>query len=162
MFALPSIPSWDALHPAVSHFPIVLLVIAPLFLLLALFREERKATFLSLAFWFMVAGTVGIYLAAATGDAARDVAPRTATVVKAIEDHESAGSAIRATFSVLTCLLAVLLYGPRLSKRVLPPSSEKALTAVLLVLAIAAFVPLSNAAHTGGRLVHSLGVHARL
>ena len=32
MLQFPAIPSWDALHPLIIHFPIALLLIAPIFI----------------------------------------------------------------------------------------------------------------------------------
>ena len=33
MLQFPAIPSWDALHPLIIHFPIALLLIAPIFII---------------------------------------------------------------------------------------------------------------------------------
>lgn len=162
MFALPSVPSWDALHPGVSHFPIVLLVVAPVFLVVGLISPARRESCLALALWFTAAGTLAVYLSAATGDAAREVAQKTPEVVKAIEAHESAGSVVRAAFTVLTLGLAALRYGPRVVKKPLAPATAAVLTCVLLALYGVASLPLYNAAHSGGVLVHKLGVHAKL
>ena len=162
MFALPSIPSWDALHPGVSHFPIVLLVVAPVVLLVGLMSETRRRSCLELALWFMIAGTLGVYISAATGDAAREVASKTPAVKQAIEEHETIGSVVRAAFTALTLALAALLYGPRLVKKPLAPGTVTNLAIALLVLYLAACLPLYNAAHSGGVLVHKLGVHAKL
>ncbi len=162
MFALPSLSNWDALHPAFSHFPIVLLLVAPLFLILALCSPARRQGLLVLALSFMVAGTLAVCLSAATGDAARDVALKTPSIAKAIEDHENIGSTVRAAFSVLTALLAALLYGPRLLRKELSLGTATTLTVGLLLLSLVALLPLVNAAHSGGVLVHKLGVHAKL
>jgi uncharacterized membrane protein len=162
VFALPSLPSWDAFHPGVSHFPIVLLLVAPVLLLVGLLSPGRRNSHLTLAFFFMVAGTLGVYLSAATGDAARDIASKAPPVVAAIAEHENLGSLVRAVFTALTLLLAALLYGPRLLKKSLAPATLATLTCVLLVLYACALLPLYNAAHSGGLLVHKLGVHAKL
>jgi uncharacterized membrane protein len=40
---LPMIPGWDGLHPMIIHFPIVLFLLPPLFLLFAAFtRNDRR------------------------------------------------------------------------------------------------------------------------
>ena len=90
-----------------------------------------------LAFAVVVAGTLGVLLSAATGDAARDAASPAPRIAAAIAEHEDLGSFVRAAFSVLALLLA-------------------------LVLHLVALLPLYNAAHSGAVLVHKLGVHARL
>jgi|WetSurMetagenome_2_1015567.scaffolds.fasta_scaffold08944_2 uncharacterized membrane protein len=162
MFQLPSIPSWDALHPGISHFPIALLLVAPLLILAGLFMTQRRQGLFVMALVLMIAGSLGIYLSASTGDEAKLLAPKTQDVQKAVDLHESVGSAARAVFSGLTVLFAALLYGPGLLKRTLSPRVSGALAwAFLLLYAIGALI-LMNAAHTGGVLVHTLGVHAKL
>ena len=162
MFALPSLPGWDAFHPAVSHFPIALLVVAPALLLVGLLSPGRRNGLLTLAFAFTLAGTLGVYLSAASGDAARDVASKAPAIAAAIAEHESLGSLVRAMFSVLVVLFAALLYGPRLLRKSLAPATSTTLACVLLVLFVVALLPLYNAAHSGAILVHRLGVHAKL
>jgi uncharacterized membrane protein len=162
VFALPTIPSWDALHPGVSHFPIVLLIVAPVFLLIGLLSPRRRDGYLTLALVLMAVGTLGVFLSAASGDAARDAASKTPPIATAIAEHEELGSVVRAAFSALTCLFAAILYGPRLLKRSLAPAAFTALLYVLLVVSFIAFLPLYHAAHSGGLLVHKLGVHAKL
>jgi uncharacterized membrane protein len=162
MFELPTIPSWDALHPAISHFPIALLLVAPLFVLVGLWLRDERRTLWSVAIGLMVAGTVGVYLSAATGDAAKELAQKTPEVTAALEKHESIGELARALFSVLTVLLAALHVGPGLIKRALGPRLSTALACAFLAVYAGAALILVNAASSGGLLVHVLGVHARL
>jgi len=161
MFNLPSIPAWDAFHPGISHFPIVLLLVAPVFILAGVLSQTRRRHFVVLAFWFMVAGTLGVYLSAATGDAAKELAPKTPEITKAIETHENIASVVRAVFTVLTLLLGSLLYGPGLLKKQLNTNLFTWLTLLFLLLYGAGLLPLYNAAHSGGLLVHQHGVHAK-
>jgi uncharacterized membrane protein len=166
MFDFPSFPSWDALHPSVSHFPIALLLVAPACLFAALWLTKHRRTLAVVAFGLMLAGTLGVYLAASTGDAARDVArdaaPQSPEVKAAVQTHEDLGSAVRAVFSALTVLLAALLFAPRVFKRELKASHFLAGLIALLVLCLAAGLILLNTAHSGGLLVHKLGLHARI
>lgn len=162
MFAIPFLPAWDALHPAISHFPVVLLLVAPLCLLLALFSPANRRALLVIALALLAAGTIGAYLSAATGDAARDSATRSPELAKAIEEHEEIGSVVRAASTGLTLLLAGLLYGPRLLKRTLPEAVVPRLVAALLALSVVASLAVYNAARSGGVLVHRLGIHAKL
>jgi hypothetical protein len=113
----------------------------------------------------MLAGTIGVYVAASTGDSARDVArdaaPQSPEVKTAVQAHEDLGSAARAAFSALTVLLAALLFGPCVLRRELKGSHFLAGLIALLVLYLAAGLILLNTAHSGGLLVHKLGLHAR-
>ena len=159
-FATPS--SWSALHPSVSHFPIVLLLVSPIFILLALWRRAQRPTLMAVAVGLLLAGTLGIYLSASSGDEAKKQAPETAEVKAALDHHESLGSAARAVFTGLSVLLLALQCGPAITKRTLRPRATVALTTLYLVLYAAAVILLLDAAHSGGLLVHKLGVHARL
>ena len=162
MFQLPPIPSWDALHPTISHFPIALLLVAPLCLLAGLWCRDQRRALAMVALGLMAAGTLGVYLAASTGDAARDVAVQTPEVKAAIQAHEDLGAVVRAVFSALTVLLAALLFAPGLARRELTSRELGAGIAVILVLSVVAGLILVNTAHTGGLLVHKLAVHARI
>ncbi len=159
MFDIPRIPSFDALHPAVSHFPIALLLIAPLFLLLASWLRRHRLVLAGVALGLMATGTVGVYLAATTGDAARDAASGRPELKNFIAAHEELGSVARATYSVLTGLLAALLLARRLSGRE-PGRLLPAGLVTLAVLSAAAGLILVNTAYTGALLVHQHGLHA--
>ena len=68
MQALPPIPAWTELHPLVIHFPIALLLVAPLFIVAGIIANPQKGRpFLVVALSLMVLGTVGTVLAVGTG-----------------------------------------------------------------------------------------------
>ena len=159
---LPSLPAWEAAHPAVSHFPIALLVLAPALMLVGLIRRRLREELFVLAFAALALGTCGIYLSAASGDAARDVAPKALPIAAAIAEHEELGSLARALFTGLSVLCALALFAPRLLRRKLAPAVSTSLCWILFLLGLAALVPLWSAAHSGAVLVHRLGVHAKL
>ena len=162
MFELPSIPSWDALHPALSHFPIAVLPLVPVFVLLALWLREQRRTLMAVAIGLLVFGTLGVYLSAASGDAARELAPKLPEVASALERHESMGELARALFTVLAVLLAALEYVPWLFKKELAPRTFAALAAAFVAVYLVVSLLLVNTARSGGVLVHRLGVHARI
>jgi len=83
-------------------------------------------------------------------------------VKEAVQAHEDLGSAVRAASSALTVLLAALLFGPRMLKRELKRSHLLAGLTTVFVLSLVVGLILLNAAHTGGLLVHTLGLHARI
>ena len=71
MIQMPPIPSWEGLHPLVIHFPIVLLLVAPLLVLVgALLKPEKGRQVLYVALALLIAGTLSTFLATATGEAA--------------------------------------------------------------------------------------------
>lgn len=157
---LPPIPSWTELHPLVVHFPIALLLVAPLFIVCGIIANAPKGRpFLVAAFVLMLLGTGGIFLAVATGEAAGEVAHRTASVSAVLERHEDLAEATRMVFSVLTVVFASLLFLPRVFKLEATSASARILPLAFLLLYAAGAVLLVNTAYHGGRLVHELGIH---
>jgi uncharacterized membrane protein len=160
MFEPPPLPGWNGLHPLVVHFPVALLLVAPLFVLLgSVFREAGKCFFMA-ALIVMSLGTVGIYIAVPTGEAASKLAPRTDEVASVLTRHEALAGQTRAAFTALTLLFGAGLIASRFIKL------RRAVVAVLLVaflgLYAAGALLLANTAHNGGRLVHQFGVTAMI
>ncbi len=161
MIEFPPIPSWDALHPLVVHFPIALLLVAPLFVLIGmLVRPERGRLFLIAALILMACGTVATFVAVASGEAAGKLAERNAAVDAVLEHHEELAETSRAVFAALTLAFAAVLFGPRLLRRELGRGVALGMLSAFLVAYVAGAVLLANTAHNGGRLVHELGVTA--
>lgn len=159
--ALPPIPNWTELHPLVIHFPIALLLVAPLFIVGGILVNPLKGRpFLIAALVLMVLGTAGTFLAVATGEAAGEVAQRTAAVSAVLGRHEDLAETTRIVFSVLTLIFAALLFLPRLFTREATGASSRILPLAFLLFYCAGAIVLVNTAHNGGRLVHELGIHA--
>src|SRR5512142_2113369 len=89
MFQLPPLPSFDALHPLIIHFPVVLLLVAPLFVLMGALLPPRKARpVLAAALLLMLLGAVTVFFAIVTGEAAGNLADRTPQINAVLERHE--------------------------------------------------------------------------
>jgi uncharacterized membrane protein len=161
MFQFPPIPSWDALHPMIIHFPIALLLIAPVFILLgALLRPGRGRPYQIAAMALMLIGTVGTFVAVETGEAAAELAERTPTTEQAIHIHESLAERTRAVFTVLSIIFLALLVVPRWITQPENRLTTTILPLAFLVLYSAGILLLLNTAHNGGRLVHEYGIRA--
>jgi uncharacterized membrane protein len=161
MLQLPPIPSWDALHPLIIHFPIALLLIAPAFIIIgALLQPPKGRPYLVAAMVLLLAGTVAIYVAIETGEAAGKLAERTPGVEQVIETHESLAERTRTVFTVLSVIFVALLVMPRLLKKDDTRLTSTILPLAFLVLYGAGALLLVNTAHNGGRLVHEFGVRA--
>lgn len=150
-------PNWSDIHPAVIHFPIVLLFIAPLFLLIgAIFnKQDFKTTFLILLFL----GTLSILVAVATGEAAGEkITVINDALLETLDNHESAGELSRTLFIILS-IAAIAWHFLRNHL----PSKIKSI-AIFFFLCLYGFglVILSTAAHHGGGLVHHHGIHSEL
>ncbi len=163
MQSIPIIPGWNELHPLVIHFPIALLLVAPLFILAgSLMIGGKGRAFLIAAFFLMLLGTAGTYLAIETGEAAAEVAHRTPVMSAVLEQHEDLAQTTRIIFTALCIIFAVLLFLPRALKREGSPAVSRVLPLAFLLFYAGGAVVLVNTAHNGGRLVHEFGIHAGL
>jgi uncharacterized membrane protein len=163
MFQFPPIPSWDGLHPLIIHFPIALLLIAPLFILVgAALRPEKGRPYHLAGLALMLLGTAAVFVAVGSGEAAGELAERIPGVHQVLDTHESLAERTRAVFSVLSLIFAALVFVPRLLKHAESRLVGTTLPLAFLVLYAAGMLLLVNTAHNGGRLVHEFGVHARV
>ena len=161
MQALPPIPNWSELHPLVIHFPIALLLVAPLFMIAGILMNPQKGRpFLIAAFSLMLLGTVGTILAVATGEAAADAAHHTPGMSAILERHQELAETTRDIFGLLTVIFATILFMPRLLKRETTMVVARILPLAFLLLYAAGMVVLVKTADNGGRLVHEFGAHA--
>lgn len=156
----PPIPDWDSMHPLVVHFPIVLLLIAPLFVVAGLALRDRRQTLLYSALVLMALGTIATFVATATGEAAGEVAERTMRAGNLIEQHEHLAELTRNVFLALTVAFGGILAVPRFVKHRSAGAISIGLTVAFLGFYIAGAVLLANTAHQGGQLVHAYGVRA--
>ena len=160
MLELPPVPTWDGLHPLIIHFPIVLLMIAPLFVLIGAALSPAKAkSFLIAALILMVLGTTSTFVAVETGEAAGKLADRTPEINNVLMHHEQLAERTRLSFTILTLVFAILLGLPLILRRE-SRMFTTALPIVFLVFYGGAMLFLVNTAHNGGRLVHEFGVQA--
>ena len=155
-----SIPEWQGLHPLVIHFPIALLFVAPALVLAAMVMRRNGTVMNAAALVLMVIGVLASYLAVATGDAAGEVARKTAGVARVLERHEELAEATSVIFSVLTGLFALMVVGPVVVRRAVPRRVMVIASSVFLVVYVVGLGVLTVAAHQGGRLVHEFGVRA--
>jgi|SRR6185437_1371965 len=155
----PHIPSWNAFHPLVVHFPIALLLVAPVFVILAIIWRRNELPVSVAALLLMALGTIGAFVAAASGEAAEDNV--TGTAARAVLDrHEALATAVEVVFSGLTVLFAGLVFLPRLIHRPLGRRATIVAFVLFLGLYLGGAIVLAVAAHQGGRLVHELGVRS--
>ncbi len=161
MPALPPMPGWQAIHPLIVHFPIALLLVAPLFIAIGAARKpERSFPFLLSALILMALGTASIFAAVWSGEASGPLAGSAAQAKAVLERHEELAENTAVVFSALTFVFAAILFVPRLLKREPVRAISTFLPVVFLVLYATGAISLANAAHEGGRLVHELGVRA--
>ena len=156
----PPIPSWDALHPLIVHFPIALLLVAPILVLGGMLLPRHSTGLFIAALVLMAIGTVATYFAISTGEAAAEIAERMTPVSAILENHEELAETTRVIFTVLTVIFVAILFGPMLFKRRLGDRSSLVLNAAFLLLYFGGTLVLVKVAHQGGRLVHEFGVRS--
>jgi len=163
MLTLPPIPTWQAIHPLIVHFPIVLLLIAPLFIAIGVAgKPGRSYPFLLVALILMALGTMSTFLAASSGDAAGHLLRNAPQVKGVLEKHEELAETTEVVFSALTLIFASILFVPRLLKLEPARAISTVLPVVFLLFYATGAISLANTAHQGGRLVHELGVTAQM
>ena len=159
----PPLPSWDAMHPLIIHFPIVLLLLTPLFVLIAsALRPPGNRPYMVAALITLLLGTLSTFLAASSGEEAAELADRAGGVKAVLAAHESLASTCEILFTIYSALFVGLFIWQWVSR--LHPSRMTATVAPLAFLAVYSLglVYLVNTAHAGGRLVHEFGVHAMI
>ena len=163
MLQLPPLPTWDALHPLIIHFPIALLLICPLFILIgACLSSPKGRPYLNTSLILLLLGTASLFFAAESGEAASQLVDRDPPVEVLLKSHQALAIETRNVFITLSIIACGVFFVPRLSgtkdrllfSRVLPLS--------FLVLYAVGIIFLVNTADRGGRMVHEHGVHAMI
>ena len=161
MLHFPPIPGWDGLHPLIIHFPIALLLMAPILVVVgAMLSPAKGRPYLIAALILLLAGTASIYVAVQTGEAAGKLAERSPGIESILENHEFLAERTQAVFSVLSVIFVALIAVPWLLQRADTRLATTILPLAFLVLYSAGALLLVNTAHNGGRLVHEFGVRA--
>ena len=155
---LPPTPPWDGLHPLVIHFPIALLLVAPLFVALGAIFTPGRWGFPLAALLLMALGTIAAYVAVSTGEATAQYVERSEAIDPVLHAHQRFAEQTRTAFSVLTLVYAGVLFIPLLLKKELGRRPALALNGIFLAAYMGASLLVVNTGHLGGRLVHEFGV----
>ncbi|MBZ0165366.1 MAG: hypothetical protein K8I00_01075 [Candidatus Omnitrophica bacterium] len=153
---------WGSLHPLVIHFPIVLLLIAPMFIIAGSLVHKSQKTLFLCALALMLSGTATMFLATSTGDAAAEILPANPVFVPTLEAHVRLAEQARLSFGILSGIF--LLYMILSTKLNIPgnPKQQRMLLGLYLLIYAVALLSLCNAAHYGGKLVHEHGIRSSL
>ena len=153
-------PPWNHIHPALVHFPLALLTVAPLLVLLGLVWPAQRRGVHASALILLLLGFGGLVLALLSGQAVERYARATPALVAAVRDHERSAQGTTMIFGLLLLAFAAIWGLPLLRKRALPEGLEAALLAAWLLLGVGGVLALGRTGHLGGHLVHDLHTHA--
>jgi uncharacterized membrane protein len=149
MFEVP-----DPLHPAVVHFPIVLIFLGTLISVLAIFTRRGALPQLTAAILILAAGSAQ-FAVYSGGDQADEVIQRMPSARPLIRDHAEWGERTRtaAVVSAVVAVVALAFYRLRGFRRIL--------AVITTITAAAACYCALEAAEHGGAMVyhHGVGVH---
>ncbi len=161
MAALPSLPGWQVVHPIVIHIAIPVLVLAPLFIVLAvLWRKAPSLLFLRTALALVAAGTIFLYLAGGSASAFEFAGDSSFRLRAVLNEHVELADLTRTTFTGLTVILAAIVFAPRRLHNGAARPAPAALAVVYLLLYAAGIVILAHTAHQGAQLSRELNAAA--
>ncbi|NUM56418.1 MAG: hypothetical protein HUU46_22500 [Candidatus Hydrogenedentes bacterium] len=156
------LPNWNGIHPLIVHFPIVMVLIAPVFVVFAVILRRHARVLAACALALMIAGTIGAVLAVLSGEAGAELAERVPGAEPVLERHEELAETTRTMLIGVTIVYALIVAAPSVFKKLLNPVPSITLNSAFLLLYLVAVVFLVNTAHQGGVLVHTYGAHAML
>lgn len=153
-------PPWNHIHPAIVHFPIALLTVAPLLVLVGLLWPAQRRGIHTSALILLVLGVGGLFLALASGDAVERFAKATPALLAGVREHELLAQKTTLVFGLLVLTFMVLWGLPLLRRREVPRNLERGLLMLWLLLSLGGVLILAQTGHAGGHLVHDLHDHA--
>jgi uncharacterized membrane protein len=154
------LPPWNHIHPALVHFPIALLTVAPLLVLLGLLWPAQRRGIHAAALVLLGLGLGGLVLALQSGDAVERYARATPALLAGLREHELLAQKTTFMSGLLAVSFAVLWGLPLLRKRELSKPLNLGLLLVWLLLSAGGVLALGLTGHAGGHLVHDLHTHA--
>jgi uncharacterized membrane protein len=154
------VPPFNHIHPAIVHFPIALLTVAPLLVLVGLLWPAQRRGIHAAALLLLGLGFAGLILALESGEAVERYARATPALLAGAREHELAAQWTTLIFGLLGSAFAVLWALPLLRKRALSRNLEAGLLVLWLLLSAAGVLAVGRTGHLGGHLVHDLHTHA--
>jgi uncharacterized membrane protein len=154
------LPPWNHIHPAIIHFPIALLTVAPLLVLLGLLWPAQRRGIHASALILLALGLGGLVLALASGEAVERFARATPALIAGVREHELLAQKTTLIFGLLGISFGVLWALPILRKRELSRFLETGLLVLWLLVSAGGVLALGLTGHAGGHLVHDLHTHA--
>lgn len=134
---------FSSYHPLIVHFPIVLLIVAAIIQIIALFSEQKILHFLVAG--ITIAGFIGAYVASTIVHP--HTVPLSPSATELLESHEQ-----YASYTIWLSGFASLLKLLSLFKK------KKVIEIIVAVLLLATAITVSIAGHHGAGLTHKFGI----
>lgn len=157
-----ALSDWGSIHPLVIHFPIVLLLIAPLFIVSGSLVQKSRRTLFLCALALMASGTAAMFVATSTGDAAAEILPANPGFIPTLEMHVRLAEQARLSFSILSGIFLLYMVLRTKLNRLISPKMHLIIIVLYLTIYVVPLIILFNAAHYGGKLVHEHGIRSSL
>jgi uncharacterized membrane protein len=145
------IPLPNPLHPAIVHFPIVLLLLGSMAAVLAAFTPRWHLPWLTAL--MLAAGAMGAALATRTGnqqaEMAGDISQRAEALLDEHEEWAERTRTLAFAAAILALTAASLAHFPK---------TARALRSATALMAVAAAFSVAKTGHYGGQLVYKHGV----
>ncbi len=168
MFLLPPPPPVEGLHPLIVHFPIALLLVAPVLVVLGLSTKRCTIAWWGAAAVILILGTLGAWAATMSGEASEKaglVAAAMAAqpdVSKVIDDtletHSSLAESARNIFTAITALFSLFVIFALVSKREMSRVAAVVIALIFVALWSLGAIKIAQAGHLGATLVHKYHV----
>lgn len=155
---LAPLPTWNGLHPIVVHFPIALLLVAPVVILATVVFEKHARVLSVVTLCLISIGTATTFLAEETGEAAARKADIPEIAAEALENHEELAELTVKIFAALLVVYGAITAAGIVFRGTLSRGVRILLNLGFLVLYLGGAVTLAKTAHAGGTLVHQYGV----
>ncbi len=152
MFAILSLP--NPLHPAVVHFPIVLILLGSVVAVAAAFT--RRWHLPGIAAVLFVLGALGAIIAVQTGEREGEIAGETPALEQILDQHEKWAERTQ----IAAIVVALLAVGAAVTLRW--PAAARGLAVATAVGALVATWCLVETGHYGGQLVYRHGAGVNL
>lgn len=152
-------PSWSHLHPLIVHFPIALLMVAPLVVFTGMLWPSQRRGIRAIAILLLGLGSLAAVLAIATGLAAAGPAHRTPELMATVTSHENSAERTTLLYAGLTVALILIHLVPVISRREMSRRLMLILHLLWLLSSVGATLSLIQTGRLGGRMVHELDIH---
>jgi uncharacterized membrane protein len=158
MLELPDMPNWSSIHPFLAHFPIVIFLVVPIFIIIGIILKKNSKYWFYSATALMIIGLLSIILAIISGETSAELVKIPSAATDLVAKHKETSETVRNVFAGLTILYFLIQIVPVLIKKNVSVQLNRIVNTCFLILYFLCCVGLLNTAQMGGKLVHKHGI----